>query len=482
MMAAGGLIINVGWAWLVVGVVLTGLGVWGLIAGRRGRRRGLSPHCARCNYNLHGTDRDRPDARCPECGAELRDPRAVRVGRRVARPVALLLGTFVLAIGLLIIAMLTVRAVNRVNWYQFKSTSTLLTDAGSNDEMPALRAIHELNRRFLADGLTADETVQFVDALLAVRDRPQVGRYLQTTVNLLSAVWKRDAFTQEQRERYIAGAQQVELRARPRVPSSHPIPLQVCSESHMAPPLLVRGRVASLRVDDAPLPSPDQKWMTYVPFTARDVGFTIPPLPPGEHTVTVEVVTDLLRVLEDEKRVDETPIDTRDRTLRVTFEVLADTPPDLVRTVRSAALDASMQSLCGAERFSAYARHRDTASPGLSLFVSGTIHVAAAPACDAAFDVVLVWDDRQHRLDRLVLRSTDPSFGWSHQVEGPVPDDIPDNVSVRLVASVPAALETADVTEIWGGTLDVGGVLIEGLDKARDIQRRYPTTQTTSEE
>lgn len=48
-----------------------------LILGLRGKTVGDAPHCRRCRFDLSGSA---GGGRCPECGADLGDPRAIRIG------------------------------------------------------------------------------------------------------------------------------------------------------------------------------------------------------------------------------------------------------------------------------------------------------------------------------------------------------------------------------------------------------------------
>src|SRR5262245_1531846 len=64
-------------------VILLSLGslVW-LLLELFPRRRGNTPHCRRCRYNLTGLNATDPAARCPECGALLTRAAAVVQGER----------------------------------------------------------------------------------------------------------------------------------------------------------------------------------------------------------------------------------------------------------------------------------------------------------------------------------------------------------------------------------------------------------------
>ncbi len=62
-------------------VALLAVGILLLRMLSRPRRRGTTPHCARCEYNLTGLTSDR----CPECGTEM-IPANIVYGEKIRRP------------------------------------------------------------------------------------------------------------------------------------------------------------------------------------------------------------------------------------------------------------------------------------------------------------------------------------------------------------------------------------------------------------
>ncbi len=81
-------------------IPIAALGLLLLAAGRRGRRVNDHPLCRRCRYDLVGLSLPVPQtqaqARCPECGRSVRQPRDVRIGLRLRRPVTAWAGAVVL--------------------------------------------------------------------------------------------------------------------------------------------------------------------------------------------------------------------------------------------------------------------------------------------------------------------------------------------------------------------------------------------------
>lgn len=141
---------------MLIGTVLTIAGVIGLVLvviGIRGTTVDHHPHCRKCAFDLIGT----PDANtCPECGADLAEPRAIRpyAKRRRQRPLygglAILLLTGVLGAGL------AWSVANGVNLNPYKPTWMLLSEVRSprvsTAEAAAVELIARQDARKLSQG------------------------------------------------------------------------------------------------------------------------------------------------------------------------------------------------------------------------------------------------------------------------------------------------------------------------------------------
>ena len=105
---------QVGWLILVLIPVLVFAGVLLLWRGLRRRRRGDTPHCAACGYNLTGLTSEK----CPECGSVITPTSTVHcvVYRR---PVLAIVGVVFLVLGLTA----STGVVRNIKWYQLKPTS-----------------------------------------------------------------------------------------------------------------------------------------------------------------------------------------------------------------------------------------------------------------------------------------------------------------------------------------------------------------------
>ncbi len=129
------------WAGFLLGLVIVGPAL--AIAALRRPRRGSTPYCRRCGYNLTGTALDAPGTRCSECGALLTRGAVVRGERRMVwGRFALGLAMFLLGTGFL--ARPTCSFLRDANLYQFAPTGWVLYGLGSNDPGNVQRAADEI--------------------------------------------------------------------------------------------------------------------------------------------------------------------------------------------------------------------------------------------------------------------------------------------------------------------------------------------------
>ena len=117
------------WSSIVFGLSAI-LGLMLLITALFPRRRGKTPYCRRCRYNLTGIE----SKRCPECGTPLSVRGAVLHGERRRRPRLAILGLVVLLGGTGPLGVRTYRWAKSVRWYSYRPiawvTGDFLTSAG----------------------------------------------------------------------------------------------------------------------------------------------------------------------------------------------------------------------------------------------------------------------------------------------------------------------------------------------------------------
>ena len=106
---------------VLITFIALGAGVFLLLLGLRPRRRGETPYCRRCSYNLTMLESNR----CPECGTPLTDGAIVR-GRRVTRRGRIAAGIVLLSLGAAWQA--AYPALRRVDWYRRRPTGWVLDD------------------------------------------------------------------------------------------------------------------------------------------------------------------------------------------------------------------------------------------------------------------------------------------------------------------------------------------------------------------
>lgn len=120
-------------ALLLFTFIAVGIGIF--LKGLRGQPEWTSPTCAKCRYNLRQLDAE-TTRECPECGADLHRPGAVRFGR-TARNRKLMIGGVVIAlIPLLIIGGSMLQRTLGINPLQFRSNASLIAELATNPMHP----------------------------------------------------------------------------------------------------------------------------------------------------------------------------------------------------------------------------------------------------------------------------------------------------------------------------------------------------------
>jgi hypothetical protein len=143
---------------MILGVLLTLLGLLGTFSAIRGRLVSDHPHCRACRFDLHGLELNK-DSRCPECGhITPPDTRYVRPELRKRRPLLLLVSLLVLFLGATGIAwpkLSQIPSIRNIDWYE-NSPEWLLLRLESAGNSKALQELHDR----LIPGELSDEGLQ----------------------------------------------------------------------------------------------------------------------------------------------------------------------------------------------------------------------------------------------------------------------------------------------------------------------------------
>ena len=188
-----------------------------LALGLRPRRVGQTPFCRTCGYNLTGKVLQDAAERCSECGTAL-TAGAVVYGERRRRPGWIALGAVCVLLGATPTGMEVAGALLGVDWYKYKPTSWVQGDAeGANLDL-AKRAFTELDRRFVADTLSADDKQWFIEYCLK-EEAVRPGRLgIQTgAVNVLWREYELGRLSAEQGTRMFEAMATCALRVRPKI-------------------------------------------------------------------------------------------------------------------------------------------------------------------------------------------------------------------------------------------------------------------------
>jgi hypothetical protein len=188
--------------------------------GLLGRATDEHPVCRACAFDLFNLPADH--TACPECGSDLRAPRAVRVGNRTRRPAPLYAGLALLLLSTLAACLVATIVARGIDTYRWLPDAWVERDTRSTLRSQQTRAWAELKRRFFDNGLSAKRTARLVDLALA-RQADTKAAWITDVGDFLEAVHKAKALPHDQWVQYATGAVQLGLRARPRVGRGDPI-------------------------------------------------------------------------------------------------------------------------------------------------------------------------------------------------------------------------------------------------------------------
>ena len=189
-----------------VAVVSAGV-LW---AGLRGRRVNDHPICRRCGFDLVG--KPAGSTACSECGADLRGPRAVRVGARKRRRGMIAVALLLLVPSLACVGFLGWADASGLDLGRHKPVWWLLNDARSNNPVDRDAAFAELFRRYRAGELGKDGVARVVDRALVLQADP-AKTWLPQWGDFVEEAYRGGSVAAESWRRYVRQAPRSELVA-----------------------------------------------------------------------------------------------------------------------------------------------------------------------------------------------------------------------------------------------------------------------------
>src|SRR5215204_7748963 len=146
---------------MIAGISLLMLGALLVKTGFWPRRRGDTPHCRGCGYELTGIN----NGTCPECGRPWTQSTVVK-GKRLRRHG---LGSLGVVILILPLAITLIHWISGFDHYRVWPEAWLFKQLDSRDEGSAQLALNELMRRRSALGLSEAAEVKLTD--LAIKEQ-----------------------------------------------------------------------------------------------------------------------------------------------------------------------------------------------------------------------------------------------------------------------------------------------------------------------
>lgn len=438
----------VGWlAGLVAcgGVIIATWGLWP-------RRRGTTPLCRHCGYDLTG-HAGSANPRCSECGADLSDALAIVHGHRYRRWGWGIAGVWLAALGLVPLIAVATGAVALYNWYQHAPTAWVIGDAADPNSGRTQEAYRELRRRFNTGALSPADTSRVVDLCIKEMGRttarvPPLPRARYLIDQLVLA----DVLTPAQLERVCENLPILECEYRPRVVVGDPVPVRVIGHvRHLYNVLRCRVMFRTARIGTAP----PQRFAGELPTGTGDARIMLSAPAPGKQPIEVVVDIEVLDARPGPRAAAMPTLHTARRTLRGAVEVLATQPADLIVARHSPESDAYY----GAVRLGGVRAERQPsgdnatvpgAAPDVRLAVR--LDLPQGRPQGGAFEIWLrAGDSAWRRLGPFTPLASD---AWgTHWPEYVLPGPVPPVVDILVRSDPDVARQTTYLYEIWDGEI-----------------------------
>ncbi|GMU22392.1 MAG: hypothetical protein AMXMBFR13_24780 [Phycisphaerae bacterium] len=415
-----------------LGLVLLKQGLWP-------PRRGTTPRCRRCEYNLTGLTIDR----CPECGTTLGLDQIVH-GERHRSPGRVVLGV----VCLLPLMATSVLVVRGIRWYRYYPGFLIMRDLQSGSGIVSGRALRELMRREDTNSLSAGTRSDLIDVCLQQQATDAPGLPTSEMVDYLGRCALAGRLSDAQRSRFLNQIGQLTLQVRPRVAPGDPVPLWLGEQCRglsggrfwmtlKGAEVFVDGKTTGLRFGGGGASSGYG--------AGGGSGITMDPVVPGLHTVEFKP-----RVLVYSGKFHEEQASTllheREVPLKATFEVLPTEPDNYIALIKNPSLTAQVRASTTLDEFRIESQRRKEKP---TLRMKGKIHFKSLPV-SVAFDVFARTNGHEYPLGTVrCIKGGSTSYpvspAWN---AGPITQ-----CDVIIRSNPQIARKTVDLFEIWDGEL-----------------------------
>jgi len=427
----------------------------------RPRRRGSTPHCACCDYNLTGLTSDR----CPECGTEM-TPANIVYGELAGRPWGKALAA-VITLALLILAG---RWAWSYDWYRVRPNSWVLSDLQSSSLTRRSTAWGEIQRRVKNGSLSGAQHSRLID--ICLQRQTAKTPFLMVPdpmIDYLGPCLLGGQMSPAQQATFIQQVIELKLTARSPVTVDQEVPLGIdgtClspggSDIHVR----MVGR-SEIRIDGAPStwtmtrevdPIGGYSGRRVSSCTLRRSSSLPRLLPPGQHVLSTIVQ---LEMVHQPRGVTVPHVLHRwEIPLMAPVEVLAADSPRCLRLIGNPSLRPVLQ-----EAITLIELVKDHYSDGGHEYLEARFEHSAIPV-NVSFEVIVKGGGRERRLSAFAIDTLPyshfPKTVTGDDYSGPLLFNVGDRVDVILRTHKGPALSTTDMFEIWDGELVYPNVRIK---------------------
>ncbi len=448
------------WTTLAVLAVLSAVGV---ALGFRGRRFDDHPVCRRCRFDLVGVEA----ARCPECGRDLAERKAVRIGNRRRRPAFIAVGSLALLLSITGAGVIGWGAANKFNWNTIKPAWLLIVEAESSIITTSQAALDELVSRAVKRTLARATHARLAARALELQADP-LARWSRSWGDLVEIAHARGMIDDETALDYIRRAFDVSISLRSPLahgaqPTLHMIPDGVRGGTGAYAEFSIVFTIKSLRFDGEIIPTP-KLHMQYKIGPGKvsvftDIASAVTLATPGEHTIDTEILAwarpieargapgTSVELLGDDHPRAEGDSEPWTISQSTTVELLPPGASDIILTPDPSLAQAVRDSI----RIDSPTVIRRADSVDLSLVV-----MIDRPPVGVAFEIFAVAGEQEISIGQGAA-GIGMTNGFSAGARGLDPAFT--SPTLRFRASASPARRTSGLTEIWEGEFDISNII-----------------------